>query len=70
MANRIKGNGDGENGENDSYRIPGRGSDIPREVVVREVKEGKHPGFGIYTREGEDYVRGKPDRQTGNNVND
>ncbi len=25
MANNIKGNGDGENGENQTYTIPGRG---------------------------------------------
>ena len=68
MANIITGNKDGENGHNDTYRIPGRGSNIPREQVVQEVKDNKHPNFGIYTRDGEEYVRALPDSQTGNNV--
>ena len=41
MANTIKGNQDGENGENESYTIPGCGSSISRQTVVREVK-GNH----------------------------
>lgn len=69
MANNIIGNGDGENGENDSYRIPGRSSDIPREELVREVEEGRHPNFSIYTRNGEKYVRANPDSEKENNVN-
>ncbi|HEX5702284.1 MAG TPA: DUF3892 domain-containing protein [Pyrinomonadaceae bacterium] len=70
MADTIKGNNDGENGENDSYTIPGRGSHIARRTIVREVKDGKHPNFGIYERNGVEYVRGKPDSKTRNNVND
>jgi hypothetical protein len=70
MANIIKGNNDGENGENDTYTIPGRGSQIPRSTVVREVKQGKHPKFGVYKRNGVEYVRGKADSKTKNNVND
>ena len=70
MANKIKGNRDGENGENDSYSIPGRGSAIPRTTVVREVRKGLHPKFGIYKRNGEEYVRGKPDNTNKDNVND
>lgn len=69
MANNIIGNGDGENGENDSYRIPGRSSDIPREELVREVEEGRHPNFSTYTRNGEKYIRANPDSNTENNVN-
>jgi len=70
MADNIKGNNDGENGENDTYSIPGRGSQISRPTVVREVKQGKHPNFGVYKRDGVEYVRGKPDSKTKNNVND
>jgi hypothetical protein len=69
MADTIKGNQDGENGENDTYSIPGRGSKIPRSTVVREVKQGKHPNFGIYKRNGVEYIRGLPDSKTKNNVN-
>ena len=70
MANTIKGNQDGENGENESYTIPGRGSNIPRPTVVREVKGGKHPKHSVYTRDGVEYVRAKPDSQIKNNVNE
>jgi hypothetical protein len=70
MADVIKGNQDGENGENDTYRIPGRSSAIPRSKVVREVEQGQHPQHSVYKREGVKYVRAKPDRQRKNNVNE
>jgi hypothetical protein len=70
MADVIKGNQDGENGENDTYRIPGRGSAIPRSKVVREVEQGQHPQHSVYKREGVKYVRAKRDRQRKNNVNE
>jgi len=68
MARIIKGNADGDNGENDSYRIPGRSSNIQRKVLVKEVKRDLHPDFGIYTRNKQEYVRGNPDRLKKNNV--
>lgn len=68
MANTIRGNQDGVNGHNDTYRIPGRSSTIPRAQVVQEVKAGKHPRHEIYTRGGVEYVRAKGDSITGNNV--
>lgn len=68
MAKIIIGNHDGENGHNDSYFIPGRGN-IPRKKLVKEVKENKHPDFGIYEYEGEEYIRAKPDNSEANNVN-
>lgn len=67
MANNIRGNGDGKNGENQSYTIPGRGT-VSRPELVREVESGRHPNFGIMTVEGTPYVRAKPDSQKGNNV--
>lgn len=69
MAQNIIGNGDGENGENETYRIPGRATDIPRETLVRKVEEGRHPDFSIYTRNEKKYIRANPDGSTDNNVN-
>ncbi len=68
MANTIRGNKDGENGENQTYTIPGRGSAIPREQVVKEIKQGQHPHHSTYERDGVEYVRSKPDSQQKNNV--
>ena len=70
MANTIRGNQDGENGENETYTIPGRGSSIPRPTVVKEVEQGKHPNHSIYERDGEKYVRANPDSKKKNNVNE
>ncbi len=70
MANTIKGNQDGENGENERYTIPGCGSNISRPTVVREVKKGNHPNHSVYKRDGEEYVRANPDSQKKNNVNE
>jgi hypothetical protein len=69
MAANITGNQDGPNGRNETYRIPGRDSEIPREQLVREVEQGRHPNFSTYTRDGETYVRGNPDSTTRDNVN-
>jgi hypothetical protein len=68
MAKTIRGNKDGKNGENQTYTIPGRGSAIPREQVVKEIKQGQHPDHRTYTRNNVKYARSKPDTQKKNNV--
>lgn len=68
MAKNITGNNDGTNGENDSYTIRGRGS-VPRDIVVEEVKQGKHPHHSLYPLNGETYVRAKPNSSESDNVN-
>ena len=40
MAKNITGNQDGLKGGNDTYNIQGRGTDIPRKTLVKEVKAG------------------------------
>jgi hypothetical protein len=69
MAKIIKGNNDGKNGGKDSYRIPGRGSNIPRHQLVKEVKEGQHPNHSTVKLNGETYVRAKPNCTESDNVN-
>jgi len=68
MAEKIKGNEDGPGGRNETYRIPGRSSSIPREKLVEEVRDGKHPNFGVYTRNGKEYVRANPNQLRKDNV--
>lgn len=65
---KIKGNRDGENGRNESYRISGR--DVARRQAVREVEQGKHRGYHIIEVNGEKYVRDNPDPSKRDNVND
>ena len=69
MANKIKGNHDGENGRNESYFIPGRGN-VPRKTLVKEVEQRKHQDFSVYELNNEKFVRSNPDSSNGNNVND
>lgn len=70
MAKIIKGNHDGKNGKNETYTIPGRGSNIPRETLVREIeKENKHTNHSTYEINGVKYVREKVDKKKNNNVN-
>lgn len=69
MAKIIKGNRDGDGGRNESYSIPGRGT-VARSELVREIKQGKHPDFSTYTREGRKYARANPDSKESNNVNE
>lgn len=68
MAKNIRGNNDGEHGENDSYTIQGRGV-VSREALVDEINTGKHPNHHVVNVNGEDYVRSNPDQQESNNVN-
>lgn len=68
MATKIRGNHDGENGENDNYTIQGRG-EVSRGNLVKEVGNGKHPNHSIYERDGEKYVRANPDGSPKNNIN-
>lgn len=68
MAKNIRGNHDGENGENDSYTIAGRGV-VERDKLVQEVNEGRHPNHHVVNINGENYVRSNPDSTESNNVN-
>ncbi len=68
MAICINGNNDGNNGQNESYTIRGRGT-VSRSKLVREVKQGKHPVHSTYKINGKEYVRANPDNSTGNNIN-
>ena len=69
MATNISGNGDGPNGENNTYTIHGRGT-VTRAKLVSEVKAEKHPHHSIYTRNNVEYVRSNPDNSENNNIND
>ena len=68
MAKNIRGNSDGENGENDSNTIQGRGV-VNRDKLVNEVEQGRHPGHHTINVNGEDYVRSNPNRTESDNVN-
>ncbi len=65
---KIRGNQDGPGGRNETYNI-GKRKNVPRSVVVREIKEGKHPGASVYKRNRREYARDKPDNSKKDNVN-
>lgn len=65
---KIKGNNDGPNGRNESYKIGSR-KEVPRTEAVREVKGGKHPDSHIVKINGREYVRDNPDVSKKDNVN-
>lgn len=69
MAKNITGNQDGLRGGNDTYTIQGRASDIPRKILVKEVKQGKHPNHTIIKINDVEYVKAKPNSKTKDNVN-
>lgn len=64
----IKGNNDGKNGRNDTYKIGGRGN-VPRKTLVKEVENGQHPGYSTIKVKGEKYVRSNPNNNIKDNVN-
>lgn len=65
---RIRGNRDGPNRRNESYKVPGQGT-VPRAELVKQVKAGKHPSAHVAKVRGRDYVRDNPDSSTSDNVN-
>ena len=42
---------------------------VPRTEVVKQINEGKHPGFNTPKIGGKEYPRANPDGSTKNNVN-
>ena len=64
----IRGNNDGPNGRNESYKIGSRPK-ISRTQAVREVKSGKHPDVHVVKINGREYLRDNPDGSTRDNVN-
>ncbi len=69
MAKNIIGNHDDDKGGNATYNIPGRGSNIPRETIVKEVKAGKHPNHTTTIINSKEYIKAKPNPKTNDNVN-
>jgi len=65
---KIRGNNDGPGGRNESYEIGPR-KHVPRQVAVREVEQGKHPGNHVVEINGRKYVRDNPDSSKRDNVN-
>lgn len=68
MARNIRGNRDGENGENLTYTIHGRGV-VERELLVEEVENGKHPNHSVYEINGTKFVRANPNSSEEDNIN-
>lgn len=69
MAKNITGNQDGLKGGNETYSIKGRGSNIPRKILVKEVKQGKHPNHITTKINNVEYIKAKPNSKTNDNVN-
>ena len=65
---KIKGKNDGPNGRNEHYDIGGR-KDVSRPVVVKEIKQGMHPGAHVVKVGGREYARDNPDSSKKDNVN-
>ncbi|WP_371133481.1 DUF3892 domain-containing protein [Rheinheimera sp.] len=69
MAKVIKGLGSESGSGNDAYK-DGRGRVVTRPKMVKEVELGRHPDYHIVEIGGTKYVRGNPDSNPGNNIND
>lgn len=64
---RIKKNHDGV-GRDKTYDI-GTRKNIPLNIVVKEIKDGKHPDAHLYKLDGISFPRDNPDRTKKDNVN-
>lgn len=68
-SSSITGNGDGSNGENQSYKINGRGN-VSRRQLVNEVKQGAHTGVHIIEVNKTEYVRANPNSKLLDNIDE
>jgi len=66
-ARSITGNGDGNNGENQSYTIQGRGV-VGRQQLANEVNNGLHQGVHTVEVNGTEYVRANPNCSEYDNI--
>ena len=65
---KILGRNDGPSGRNEHYDVGAR-KNVPRRVVVSEIKQGKHPDAHVVKINGREYARDNPDRSKSDNVN-
>ncbi|MDP3384359.1 MAG: hypothetical protein Q8S47_13670 [Phenylobacterium sp.] len=65
---KIKGKNDGPGGRNEHYDIGSR-KDVPRRIVVAEIKRGEHEGAHVLKVKGREYARDNPDASKSDNVN-
>jgi hypothetical protein len=62
----IKANKDNNN-ETESYTINGKHKTC--EQAIKEVKDGKHPGYHVREMNGKEFIASNPDNKSSNNVN-
>lgn len=65
---KIIGNNDGPGGRNETYNV-GRRKNVKRTEIVKEIKQGKHPGAHVVKINGREYARDNPDSSKNDNVN-
>ena len=65
---KIIGNNDGPGGRNETYKIGNRPR-VKRSQVVREIKQGEHPGAHVVKINRREYARDNPDSSKRDNVN-
>ena len=65
---KIKGRNDGPGGRNEHYDV-GTRKNIARAIIVREIKDGKHPGAHVVRINNREYARDDPDGSKRDNVN-
>lgn len=67
MAQKIRGNQDGQNGENQSYTIHGRGT-VSRRKLVSEIKSGQHPHHHVIKVDGTEFARSNQNSKKNDNI--
>jgi len=65
---KIVGNTDGPGGRNETYKVGNRPK-VKRSVIVKEIKQGKHPDAHVVKVNGQEYARDNPDNSKSDNVN-
>jgi len=65
---KIVGNNDGPGGRNETYNVGSR-KNVKRSVIVKEIKQEKHPDTHVVKINGRQYARDNPDNSKNDNVN-
>ncbi|WP_439650077.1 DUF3892 domain-containing protein [Gymnodinialimonas mytili] len=65
---RISVTKEGPTGLNTRFKVAGRGCEVSRSKLVKEVKQGQHPGYHTRHNGRVEYVASNPDGSKRNNL--
>ena len=64
----IKVTKESTTGLNTRFKVSGKAKEVPRTTMVKEVKQGMHPGYHVRDNGRVKFIASNPDGSKGNNL--